>query len=276
MNALACQKDYTIFLENLKSALEKKRNNLFSASPLLNIAIPCKLKEIEKLGNAIIDNHNILSLTLKSEQDKAKETLRLNEVKKLLNEFNYDVEKSNLLALQTVNIVVQKNLNDAKQELGLHEEKRKALILQTRDEEKIATKINDLLLNMGVISFSLKLVDDTAEGQKGQYQIKGYGDCIRPITKLSKGEKNIIAFLYFVFSLESLDSSKKPKIIVLDDPMTSNDDTMQYLMIGEIQKLYRHLDSKNYLIVLTHNCHFYLNVRPNTAQKYKVNKETNY
>ena len=55
--------------------------------------------------------------------------------------------------------------------------------------------------------------------------------------------------------------------------MTSNDDTMQYLMIGEIQKLYRHLDSKNYLIVLTHNCHFYLNVRPNTAQKYKVNKE---
>ena len=273
LNALACQKDYTIFLENLKSALEKKRNNLFSASPLLNIAIPCKLKEIEKLGNAIIDNHNILSLTLKSEQDKAKETLRLNEVKKLLNEFNYDVEKSNLLALQTVNIVAQKNLNDAKQELGLHEEKRKALILQTRDEEKIATKINDLLLNMGVISFSLKLVDDTAEGQKGQYQIKGYGDCIRPITKLSKGEKNIIAFLYFVFSLESLDSSKKPKIIVLDDPMTSNDDTMQYLMIGEIQKLYRHLDSKNYLIVLTHNCHFYLNVRPNTAQKYKVNKE---
>ena len=79
--------------------------------------------------------------------------------------------------------------------------------------------------------------------------------------------------MYFVFSLESLDSSKKPKIIVLDDPMTSNDDTMQYLMIGEIQKLYRHLDSKNYLIVLTHNCHFYLNVRPNTAQKYKVNKE---
>ena len=59
--------------------------------------------------------------------------------------------------------------------------------------------------------------------------------------------------------------------IVLDDPMTSNDDTMQYLMIGEIQKLYRGLKDGNFFIVLTHNCHFYLNVRPNTGEIDKEN-----
>ena len=51
--------------------------------------------------------------------------------------------------------------------------------------------------------------------------------------------------------------------------MTSNDDTMQYLMISEIQKLYRNLNDGNYFLFLTHNCHFYLNVRPNTAERDK-------
>jgi len=44
--------------------------------------------------------------------------------------------------------------------------------------------------------------------------------------------------------------------------MTSNDDTMQYLMIGEIQKLYGEIKNSDYLLISTHNCHFYLNVRP--------------
>ena len=121
---------------------------------------------------------------------------------------------------------------------------------------------------MGFSSFELKLVNDEGENQKGQYQIKGYDGNIRRITALSKGEKNIIAFLYFMFNLERIDGDIKPKIVVLDDPMTSNDDTMQYIMIGEIQKYYRSLKEGNYFIVLTHNVHFYLNVRPNTADKY--------
>src|SRR5262249_33507477 len=63
----------------------------------------------------------------------------------------------------------------------------------------------------------------------------------------------------------------------LDDPMTSNDDTMQYLMIGELQNFYRQLSDNNFFILLTHNCHFYLNVRPNRAKKYKQNgKEINF
>ena len=80
-----------------------------------------------------------------------------------------------------------------------------------------------------------------------------------------------------MFNLERVDGDNKPKIVVLDDPMTSNDDTMQYIMIGEIQKYYRDLKDSNYFILLTHNVHFYLNVRPNTAIKYKISgKETNF
>jgi wobble nucleotide-excising tRNase len=58
--------------------------------------------------------------------------------------------------------------------------------------------------------------------------------------------------------------------VVLDDPMTSNDDTMQYIMINEIQRYYRGIKDGNYFVLLTHNVHFYLNVRPNTGTRYKI------
>jgi hypothetical protein len=44
--------------------------------------------------------------------------------------------------------------------------------------------------------------------------------------------------------------------------MTSNDDTMQYLMSTQIQNVYRNLLNTDKFLLLTHNIHFYLNVRP--------------
>lgn len=261
--------EYKEFLVNLRTALEGKKSTLFAESELLDIAIPTNFKDIEKECEDLVSNHNELSLNLKTEQDKAKDALRYHEVKKILDEFKYYDENINRATLYATSDKAQEDLRNKMTELQLKQDARKALILQTKDEEKIAEKINKLLSSMGVVSFSLKLVEDNEEDQKGQYQIESHDKSIRPITQLSKGEKNIIAFLYFIFSLESVDSKSRPRIIVLDDPMTSNDDTMQYLMIGEIQKLYRALKDGNFFILLTHNCHFYLNVRPNTGTTYK-------
>lgn len=265
----ARRNEYKDYLLGLQTALEEKKKNLFIESMSLGFAIPENFNDIEKESKGLVKSHNDLSLNLKAEQDNAKNALRYHEVKKILDKFKYDDKKISLATLKAGNDAAQKALNEKRIEFQAKQDARKALILQTKDEEKIAEKINKLLTSTGVVSFSLKLVDDDDEDQKGQYQIKSHNQSIRPITNLSKGEKNIIAFLYFIFSLESVDSKSKPKIIVLDDPMTSNDDTMQYLMIGEIQKLYRGLKDGNYFIILTHNCHFYLNVRPNTGATYK-------
>jgi len=260
--------EYKEFLEHQKAALEEKRNKLFSQSDVLEIDAPESFAEIKKACDDLVKHHNELSENLKKEQDKAKDALRYHEVKKKLNEFKYDEEKSKLLVLETVSNEARNSLNVKKEELQQKQNERKGLIIQTRDEEKIAININRLLSNMGVASFSLELVSDDGENQKGQYRIKGHDYQLRPVTHLSKGEKNIIAFLYFLFSLESIGRDNKQKIIVLDDPMTSNDDTMQYLMIGEIQKLYGKINDGSFLIILTHNCHFYLNVRPNIMPIY--------
>ena len=271
LQIIAKRNEYKEFLGSLQTALEEKKSNLFVKSTPLEIVMPANFKDIEKECKGLVESHNKLSLNLKTEQEKAKDALRYHEVKKILDDFKYDEENISLATLKAASDEAQKELRHKRTELQLKQDARKALILQTKDEGKIAEKINKLLSSMGVVSFSLKLVEDDDENQKGQYQIKSYDNSIRPIIKLSKGEKNIIAFLYFIFSLESVDSKSKPKIIVLDDPMTSNDDTMQYLMIGEIQKLYRGLKEGNYFILLTHNCHFYLNVRPNTGITYKEN-----
>ena len=262
---------YKEFLETLKKALEEKKSHLFVKSVPLEIVVPENFRHLENECKGLVENNNMLSLHLETEQEKAKDALRYHETKLLIDEFKYYDEKTNLERLKDSKNNVQNVLSKKMDELQLKQDKRKELIVKTKDEYKIAIKINNVLKNMGVKSFSLELIKDDDENQKGQYQIKSYNGNIRPITQLSKGEKNIIAFLYFIFSLESVDSKSKPKIIVMDDPMTSNDDTMQYLMISEIQKLYRKLNNGNFMILLTHNCHFYLNVRPNTNKTYKEN-----
>ena len=64
--------------------------------------------------------------------------------------------------------------------------------------------------------------------------------------------------------------------MLLDDPMTSNDDTMQYLIITEIQRLYQRIKKEDYVFILTHNTHFYLNVRPVIKPTYKNGHEISF
>jgi hypothetical protein len=115
----------------------------------------------------------------------------------------------------------------------------------------------------------LAVVFSTIRLQSIIEKINNYKDKAYYINK--RIEKHIVALLYFLFSLKKVDNDIRPKIIIFDDPMTSNDDTMRYLMISEIQKICRDIGDGNFLFLLTHNCHFYLNVRPNTAVKYKRN-----
>lgn len=258
--------EYKTYLGDLKDALVEKKKNLFVRTKTLTLVKPKDFSEIQREYTSIVEGNNSFSKNLTNEQNKAKDFLRFHEVQKKLDKFNYASENTSLITLSKMNEVAQRSLQDRKDELAKKQLERTDLISKTKDEEKIAIKINSLLKNMGFSSFELKLINDDSENQKGQYQIKGHDGNIRRITALSKGEKNIIAFLYFMFDLERIDGDNKPKIVVLDDPMTSNDDTMQYIMIGEIQKYYRKLTEGNYFLLLTHNVFFYLNVRPSIRE----------
>ena len=56
---------------------------------------------------------------------------------------------------------------------------------------------------------------------------------------MSTGEKNIVAFLYFIEKLNELNlkDGNKEKIVIFDDPMNSNDDAMQYFISEELKQI---------------------------------------
>lgn len=260
------------FLKTLLEALDNKRKELFTPSQPLKIKEPLSaLSTIQKI-NKIITSHNTFAETIQKQKQHAEDILRLNEVRKKMDEFNYSEEDKKLAVLKANLDKLNDEMNNLREKLAEERNSRTLLISQTKNEEEVAKRINSLLVANGVESFSLRLVNDE-EGQLGQYKVLGYNNIERDVSQLSKGEKNIIGFLYFVLSLESNHDDDRPKIIVFDDPMTSNDDAMQYLMTSELQKIYENLND-DYFILLTHNGHFYVNVRKPVSKFYK--KYANY
>lgn len=265
--------DYLSFITTLISSLKVKLKNIFDKNEILILKIEENFEQLQLEYRSINKDNNSFSENLIKEQESAINSLRYNEIKNILDTFNYEKNIKLFDSLKSKRDEMSFILDRKKEELNSKQILKNELILQTVNEEIIASQINNLLDSMGIMSFSLQLVTDDNEDQKGQYQIKGHNGVIRSVTKLSKGEKNIIAFLYFLLSLEKVNDDLRPKIVIFDDPMTSNDDTMQYLMISELQKLYRKLPNECYMFIFTHNCHFYLNVRPNTSRKYKLDGE---
>ena len=146
-----------------------------------------------------------------------------------------------------------------KKEVSEKEDEIKELVRSTKNEKILADEINRKLK----LYVNFELVHMQDKDEKGFYQIKckRTGD-IRNVDELSTGEKNIIAFLYFLEKLKEVKvGNSKPKLIIFDDPMNSNDDTMQYVIIEELQKLMRRVKKDDKFVLLTHNNHFYLNVK---------------
>lgn len=255
------------FLNELYLALDNKERNLFSESEILDISVPADIDFIQL--NQLIKENNQFSKNLIDEKENARNRLRYNEIKKILDRFKYESEITELKTLETNKIekkgdfdTEKNNLETIEQEINTLEKSIEEL--KPKAEKQAIKRINKKLR----LKVSWKL--DFYENEDSGYYVVKEKDKTRSVKKLSTGEKNIIALLYFIEKLEEVRESqdRKSKLIVFDDPMSSNDDNMQYLIIRELQRLYQGKEkmkydvSKDIMIILTHNVHFYLNVQP--------------
>lgn len=125
------------------------------------------------------------------------------------------------------------------------------------------TSINKVLKSFGFESF--ELAENTS--QEGTYKI------IRPSDKsdvqdtLSEGEANFISFLYFYYiCLGSLNQNEtqRDKIIVIDDPISSMDSNVLYIVSTLVKDLLtrcrNNKDKICQMLVLTHNAYFHKEV----------------
>lgn len=250
---------YTYFLDFLIEALEQRKSDLFTTMSEISYELPDSFESIKEQYSEIYEVNKRYGQDLTSKKEDAKNKLRLNLVNIELSKMKYSQDVSDLEKLD----IEKKRLAD---ELQLNQnnllELRKQklnLISQTIDESIAAERINKSLRSLGNHSFQLDLVSGE---QRGQYRIKNIDGSTRDVDTLSTGEKNIVSFLWFLADLDNPSKmSEKPQVIVFDDPMNSNDDTTQYLIISYLQDLIINLSENRQLFILTHNIHFYLNVR---------------
>ena len=121
-------------------------------------------------------------------------------------------------------------------------------------------KVNDLLEKTGFRGFSLK----EHETVPNRYRI--IRDDGSVATKLSEGERNFIAFLYFYYLVQGSwkrEDLLKGKIVIIDDPVSSMDSGALSIVGSLVLDLINDcfLDGVNYKIgqifVLTHNPYFH-------------------
>ncbi|MDC0827051.1 AAA family ATPase [Lactococcus petauri] len=259
---------YNQSLNILKKALEEKQGKTIIKVEKVKLEFPqTTFSSIQKKYNTLYERNAEYSDNLNREQVSAKEKIRLHEVKLFLNEFNYTSEIYTLKELEAENQVLKDQISSLKSEKTTLLQDRKMLIADMTKELSAANRINEFLRGLGSQSFSLDYVD-TDDEQKGQYRLLDTNGAERSVHTLSDGEKNILSFLWFMDSIEEIPEegeTAKEKIVIFDDPMNSNDDSCQYLMMGIIQKFYRQ-ENHPQLFLMTHNNHFYLQVTPNTKK----------
>ncbi|MCH4218824.1 MAG: AAA family ATPase [Lactobacillus delbrueckii] len=269
------------WLNNIKKSLEGKKANLFGKSNELEEDPPEDFSQIKKDFEELRRKNN--SNDLSRQQEEAKNKLRYFEIAERLEKAKYaelEQERDNIFSKKKT---ITSEFDHEKQRIfgegGLDYQIRKIeqeiarLQAQTKSETFLAKDINKKLRNL----VSFEIVHQEEPTEQGYYLVKDLNsNKTRDITRLSTGEKNIIAFLYFIEKLDEIkkEESNPKKVIVFDDPMNSNDEDMQYLIMEELYSLMtskKRSDDK--FVIFTHNKHFYINLSHDLRQK-KTSKKT--
>lgn len=251
------------FLNQLKNIIDNKLKMIFEESKELKINVPDSFEQEILSYNDIVYKNN--SSSLKEMKNLSMNILRYHEVQVCLNDFNYKNEMEVLSKLETEfnakKAIIDnenKKIEELKDKVSQLKKEITELQSKTKNEKILVDEINKKLELY--VNFELEYMEEAEK--KGHYIVKckSTGEH-RNITQLSLGEKNIIAFLYFIQKINEIDNPKSSysKLVIFDDPMTSNDDTMQYLIIEELDKLIARLADRDKIIIMTHNNHFYLN-----------------
>ncbi|WP_040977793.1 AAA family ATPase [Oceanobacillus jeddahense] len=267
--------EYRNFLENLRTNLEDKKAKMTIEVQNIKIDIPSDFSKIEQEYKVVFTDNREYNENFKLEREKAQNKLRYHKVQSLLFMFDYNKEKDKYGDLQVEINTLEEERDEKANKIRNLKTQKDELIKKSTDETKSVQNINELLKGLGNRAFVLDYVKNEHE-QKGQYSIKDLKGAERSIQTLSDGEKNIVAFLWFMHNINKVKEGEergKEKIVIFDDPMTSNDDNAQYLMIGLLNKYYQD-DNNPQIFILTHNNQFFLQATP-TTKKYPTDSKPN-
>lgn len=158
------------------------------------------------------------------------------------------------------------------------------LVSSAISAEPVVKAINETIKNSGFQGFHLEWDESDVGSYQVVYNSKDKNGKYVPATRLSEGETNFIAFLYFYYMVVRTDEtgSSKESIVVIDDPVSSMDSQTLFIVSSLVKNLIdRCINASSIdegkairdnnvaqIFILTHNVYFHANV---TAEY-----ETNY
>ena len=188
---------------------------------------------------------------------------------------NYKVEQAKL----------QKEVNDLTAKANAARRSASAITgeISVLNQQVVNTKatidsINTLLQDSGFQGFSLR----EKHGVPNVYEVIRQDGTVA--VKLSEGERNFIAFLYFYHLVRGSHSSDavKDKIVVIDDPVSSMDSNTLFIVSALVREMvevcYNNTDYRDntvqgdyikQIFILTHNVYFHREITYYQARRYK-------
>ena len=249
-------KKYSISLEVIKTALEKRLNDIFSPIPIPETDdITSKFQSLQDEYEALRKTANDFTISLKSEQIKARRELRLSEVMTYIRTIDY-TEKMNLISQ------LQSEVDNKKAAIQIAtqktEETRKVIAdlkSRIRDERNGAEKVNQYLKHyFGHPSLSLEAVlKENDGGTQYRFEIRRGSDRAH---HLSEGERSLLAFCYFMARLEDIETVGKNPIIWIDDPISSLDENHIFFIYSLIRSHIIEKQLYSQLFISTHSLSF--------------------
>ncbi|MCP3033590.1 AAA family ATPase [Halobacillus sp. A1] len=214
--------------------------------------------EIKKANESITENNDLVT-----NAKEAKQVL-IGDIWRYLIEQN----KENYSRYKSKDDQLDKEINGRKTGRKNKEKHKKKLEEEVSQLQKQVTniehsvnEINKRLRAFGFTNFKLATANE-----KGHYKIvRGNGEDVE--NTLSEGEKTFITFLYFYNLLKGSTDREEVttnKIVVLDDPISSLDSNILFIVSNLIREIIEEVKSETgetrQLILLTHNIYFHKEV----------------
>lgn len=252
-------------VESVNNKIEKKikaPENKISFSELVE-----SFNDINNLlfsYNAKIEKNNNLVIEYKKEYEKLVNDVWcycIYDSENLINLY-----KKNMNSINKALIGMEKNLTNKSDEI----KKIKKEITQKSNNltsvQPAVDQINKTLVDYGFINFKIEPYSEVEGEQLNKYRIIR-NDGTEANHTLSEGESTFITFLYFMQLTKGSTNKEfvnEKKIIVLDDPISSLDSNILYLVSAMIKELVIEMKNGNsyveQLFIFTHNVYFHKEV----------------
>lgn len=197
------------------------------------------------------------TISLNSEQAKAREALRLKEVSDYLVTIRYQEQLSSIEELKGKRDTAEQNNRIIE---GVIRKKVDLIATKKRelnDEEKGAKKVNEYLNNFfghQCLTLEAKKNEITGEESKRiRFEVIRDG---KKAYHLSEGECSLLAFCYFLAKLDDTNTKDSKPIIWIDDPISSLDGNHIFFVYSLLSAEIVSLGKFEQLFVSTHNLNF--------------------